>query len=132
VKKNTPNSHFGIISSVLVSIIGLLALVATYTTAGVTGAAYEITDTRYYIPHRQLYCPDPLLPVPVFRQEISRIGEINSAFAGCQSVDDPVQQSGSRFRPERNRNKEATSAYADHFTRRGSPHRIKGMLWANY
>lgn len=125
-------SRFGIIASVLVSIIGLLGLVATYTTAGVTGSAYEITSKRYYIPHSQLYCPDPTLPVPIFQQQISRVGEINSVFVGCQSANEPVQQSGSRFRPERNRNKEATSPYADHFTRRGSPHRIKGMLWANY
>lgn len=130
--KEQLHPRFGIIASVLVALIGVLGLVATYSTAGATGAAYEITDSRYYVTHRELLCPDPNRPVPVFRQEISRIGNINSVLTECVAADSAITQSGSRFRPERNRNKEATSAYSDHFTRKGTTHRIKGMIWADY
>lgn len=129
LKQTTPT---GVIASVLVALIGVLGLVATYATAGVTGAAYTISDERLYVPFREQWCPDPAKPVPVFSQEASRLGEINSQFIGCQAPGEPVTQAGSRFRPERNRNKESTSMFADHFTRRGTPRRIKGMLWANY
>lgn len=125
-------AHGGLVASVLVAAIGLLGLVATYATAGLTGAAYQVTDERFYVPAREVFCPDQARPVPVFRQEISRVGEINSVFTGCVAEGEAVTQSGSTFRPSRNRNREATSAYADHFTRRGSPRRIKGMLWADY
>lgn len=122
-------SRFGIAASVLVALIGVLGLVATFTTNGATGAAYQIKDTRYYVSFAEQYCPDPARPVPVFSQENNRVGEINSAFQGCIAKDESVPQSGSRFRPERNRN---PTMFSDHLTRRGEPRRIKGMIWADY
>ena len=129
--QSTPHDP-GVIAAVLVSLIGVLGLVATYATTGVTGAAYEITDTRLYVPHSETFCPDPAKPVPVFRQLQSRIGNINSVLVECVAPGEAIVQSGSRFRPERNRNKESTSAYADHFTRQGTWQKGNGMLWAGY
>ncbi len=115
-----------IIAIVLVTVIGVLGLVATY--AGTpTGAAYQITETRVYQPHFENDCPDPALPVPVFSRIPSRYGEVQTTFIGCYPADQPIPQSGSRFRPSRNRNTAVTSMYADHFTRRGS-YQDNGLL----
>ena len=123
-------TNIELIATILVTLIGVLGLVATY--AGTpTGAAYQINEIRTFVPHFERECPDPALPVPVFSRVPSRYGEVQTTFMGCYPADKPVPQSGSRFRPSRNRNTAVTSMYADHFTRRGS-YQDNGLLVYGY
>lgn len=124
--------HTGLLAAVLVSLIGAVGIVTIYTANGITGAAYEVNVDREYRLFKEQMCTDPNYPVPVFSQSASRVGNINLAFQGCVSEEEAVIQSGARFRGSRNRNKEATSAYAYEFTRAGSSRPLNGMIWAGY
>ncbi|MEK6960193.1 MAG: hypothetical protein AABX47_03405 [Nanoarchaeota archaeon] len=128
----TDNRHLGLAAAVLVSVIGVLGLVATYATGGATGMAYEVTVDREYIRLNEQMCPDPDYPVPVFGTPPNRIGNMNKVLMGCISSEEAVMQEASAFRGARNRNSEVTSMYADHFTRTGSQRPMYGMLYAGY
>lgn len=128
----TQNRHMGLAAAVLVSVVGVLGLVATHATGGATGMAYEVSVVREYLRFNEQFCPDPEFPVAVFHQPANRIGNMNTIFQGCISEEEAVPQTGSTFRPSRNRNKETTSMYADHFTRKGTWRPLQGMVWAGY
>lgn len=128
----TDNRHLGLAAAVLVSVIGVLGLVATYATGGATGMAYEVTVDREYIRLNEQMCPNPDYPVPVFGTPANRIGNMNKVLMGCISSEEAVIQESSMFRGSRNRETSDNSMYADHLTRAGSQRPMYGMLYAGY